>query len=71
MNIIKLTESTLKNEGTPCVIVIESISSVRFNDETTFITLNNGTTISIKGNHVNKIAKLISVSTNGNILTLE
>ena len=71
MNIIKLSETTFSNEGTPCVITAESISNVRFQNEITYITMNNGSIIEIKGNYVNKIAKLISVSTNGNILTLE
>ena len=71
MNIIKLTESTLKNEGTPCVITVESITCVRFNNDITYVTLNDGTTIEIPGNNINKMAKLISMSTNGNMLTLE
>lgn len=71
MNIIKLTETTIKREGTPCFITVETISSVRFNENVTFVTLNNRTVIEIEGNYVNKIAKLISMSTNGNILTLE
>ena len=71
MNIIKLTETTIKREGTPSFITVETISSVRFNENVTFVTLNNRTVIEIEGNYVNKIAKLISMSTNGNILTLE
>lgn len=71
MNVIKLTESTFKSEGTPCVITVESVACIRCNNNITYVTLNNGSTIEIEGNHVNKFAKLISMSTNGNILNLE
>ena len=71
MNVIKLTESTFKSEGTPCVITVESVACIRCIYNITYVTLNNGSRIEIEGNYVNKIAKLISMSTDGNILTLE
>ena len=71
MNIIKLSETGFRKDGTPCALNAESISCVRVHGTTTYVILNNGTIIEIEGNYFNKIIKLISVSTNGSVSTLE